>query len=572
MSQKIADMAPLFFVIAGLITLIYFLYQRNKVMLMFFQQEGYDGKRYLGWWARNKAFDIRASALLGVSLVYPPLHFMAPLGPLWGGLISRKYLKTAKKPLVMTERAKRIFHISLILTVVYWIAIDRLIGREMPYWYLVFVLIGLQLPPFTILCANLLLSPAEKRVKNKFRQEAVDKLAQLNPTIVALTGSYGKTSTKHILHHILSAANPTLMTPGSVNTEMGITRIVRENLKPEHDYFIVEMGAYGPGSIARLCRLTPPHQGVITAVGMAHYERFKSVDTVFGAKFELAEAVHQAGGTVTVHTDAIPERLLKPRLEADSGDYLLVGDQRNGYQNGIDLLSVTEKPDGLHLTIKLNGGYQQKPAAGANNHSDGASSTVQGQAEDSTGAKTHQVFVPIYGTMQADNIICAIGCALSLGYPMPVIKAALKDMPQTRHRLEYTPPAGRAGILDDAFNSNPVGFEAALDTLSVVTPEGGRRILITPGMVELGERHDHEHHRLGTLAAKNCDIVLVITPDRIPAFINGIEEAEGQNKPEVMTFETQQAGQDWLNANAGALDVILYENNLPDLFEQRIVF
>lgn len=542
MDQKIVDMAPLFFVLLGLLGLIYFLYMRGKAYLMFFQQEGYDSKRFRKWWWHNKALDLRASLVLAVGLLVPALHFIAPFGPIWGGWISRHYLKSAKKPLVLTERAKRIFHISLVLTLVYWLAIDRLVGREMPYAYLVLVLLGLQLPPFMIMIANSILSPIEQRVKNRFRQEAVDKMKALNPTVIALSGSYGKTSTKHILHHILSAANPCLMTPGSVNTEMGITRIIRENLRPEHDYFIVEMGAYGPGSIARLCALTPPDQGLITSIGMAHYERFKSVDTVFAAKFELAEAVHQNNGSVTLNTDAIPERLLKPRLASDTGFYLLAGANDNGYDNDLVLQTVEEKADGLHLTL-LVGKEREK----------------------------HQLHAPIYGTMQAGNILVSVATALSLGYPMAVIKASLRDLPQTRHRLEYVRFDHGPSVLDDAFNSNPVGFEAALNSLKAVTPEGGRRILITPGMVELGERHESEHRRLGELAGEICDVILVITPERIPSFLSGAQ-ATADSDTEILTFDTQEEGQAWLDQFAAVHDVILYENNLPDIFEQRVIF
>src|SRR6202050_4878731 len=121
--------------------------------------------------------------------------------------------------------------------------------------------------------------------------------------VIAVTGSYGKTSVKHILGHVLETAAPTLITPGSVNTAMGIARVVRERLQPHHRYFVVEMGAYGPGSIRRLCALTPPKMGLVTAIGMAHYERFKTLETVAAAKFELAEAVAEQGRTLLAGAD-----------------------------------------------------------------------------------------------------------------------------------------------------------------------------------------------------------------------------------------------------------------------------
>src|ERR1700683_3694665 len=149
--------------------------------------------------------------------------------------------------------------------------------------------------------------------------------------VIAVTGSYGKTSVKHILGHVLETAAPTLITPGSVNTAMGIARVIRERLQPHHRYFVVEMGAYGPGSIRRLCALTPPKMGIVTAIGMAHYERFKSLEAVAAAKFELAEAVAANGGKTIAAADVLafaaprrfaaahPDLLLAVGSEANAG-------------------------------------------------------------------------------------------------------------------------------------------------------------------------------------------------------------------------------------------------------------
>src|SRR5206468_12245453 len=134
---------------------------------------------------------------------------------------------------------------------------------------------------------------------------AHSKLQRLNPVVIGVTGSYGKTSVKHILGHVLETAGPTLITPGSVNTAMGIARVIRERLQPHHRYLVVEMGAYGIGSIRRLCALTPPRLGIISAIGKAHYERFKSLDAVAQAKFELAEAAAGNGGSVVAAADVV---------------------------------------------------------------------------------------------------------------------------------------------------------------------------------------------------------------------------------------------------------------------------
>lgn len=380
---------------------------------------------------------------------------------------------------------------------------------------------------------------------------AVAKLKALRPMVIGITGSYGKTSTKHFLAHILSSAEATLTTPGSVNTEMGIVRVIREHLEPRDKYFIVEMGAYGIGSIRRLCALTPPRLGIITGVGMAHYERFQSLDNVMAAKFELAEAVHEAGGKTIVNAGAMPAALLAAR---QSGPEELVLCGKSGEGNAapaIALTRVEETRRGLEMTLVVNG-------------VNGAEGTGEGRQE-------FHLTAPVWGVHQAENIMLAVAAALELGFPMATIQAALSTLKQVRHRLEVTRSKTGPWVIDDAYNSNPVGFAAALQTLNTLSRDGGRRVLITPGMVELGAEHDKQHRELGWEAGRVVDLALVVTAKRIPTFVEGFEESMSE-WAELKTFATQSEAEDWYKANANDKDVVLFENNLPDLFEAKLRF
>lgn len=561
------------------IVALYFAFERGLSLMMFFQQEEYDAPRFFTWLHENKAYDRRTSLWLVLAVLFgtvPHLPILAQeeqiasflLGLGWipiflgfahGALRSRSVRQNSKKPLVMTARVKRIMTtyvalaVSLLVLVVlaaqlapqgtnYALQLDRGgIGFVSLYfdWEAVLLaalfLLFVQMLPALVVVANKLLEPAEERVKAKFRQEAVEKFAQLQPKVIAITGSFGKTSTKHILNHILAAAAPTLATPGSVNTDMGITRVIREQLKPEHQFFIVEMGAYGPGSIARLCTLTPPDVALVTAVGAAHYERFKSLETVARAKFEIAEAAFVRGGKVVVNKDGIDEKLLSERLQAVQGDYTLVGKGGDVAFKGFE----TTK-DGLVVTIEDKG-------------------------------ETHALKVPLFGRHQAGNVALAAATARALGLPWAAIKGALASMPQIRHRLEVSKASGQPTIINDAYNSNPVGFAAALECLDVLVEDKGRRILVTPGMVELGDMHEEEHARLGAMTAKHCDIVAVVTPDRIPSFVKALEQAN-DGTVTVMTFSKQEDAENWVRSNWKAGDAILFENNLPDLYEAKVSF
>lgn len=530
----------IFLPLLPLALLAVFLYLRLEAYLLFFQQEEYDGRRFRRWLGESRALDRVASLaalVAGVLLFADTMPEAVPLLVLSVGLIegmrrSRRPLAAAKKALVMTGRARRIHLLALGLGLLLALALQAAAGFTSASGTVLAVLIPAQAAPFLLPFADALLSPFERRLKARFRGEAVDKLARLDPFIIGITGSYGKTSVKHILHHILSAAAPTLMTPGSVNTEMGITRVVREKLTPEHRYFIVEMGAYGPGSIARLCRLAPPRLGIITAVGLAHYERFRSIDSVFEAKFELADAVAAAGGTTIVAADAVPEALLAARLDERPEGVTTVG--KAGV---LQRLALRQTRDGLELDL-----------AGE----DIAPTTLR---------------VPLFGAHQADNILVAVAAALALGLPMEGIRAALATMPQIRHRLEVT-RSGGITLIDDAYNSNPEGFAAALGLLDILVGPGGRRILVTPGMVELGTRHEEEHARLGALAAGHVDCALIVTPERIESFVAAFVAGKSEAST-LLRFARQVEAEAWVRSNLGAGDAVLYENNLPDLYEVR---
>ena len=522
------------------------LYYRGKAYLKYFQQEEYDGRRFLSWVRCNAAIDRVATLIVVVSLLaglsVEPLgsgQFAVLIALMVSIFLSRNALNQSKKALVMTARVKRIFMVYMVVSFVLYLALTLMLhGYHASVDFNIVIValpaLMLQLAPITLVLAKGLLDPQEKAVQAKFRHEAEEKLKSLSPRIVAITGSFGKTSAKHILDHILSAAQPTLATPGSVNTIMGITRVIREQLKPEHKFFIVEMGAYGPGSIAKLCAFTPPELGLITAVGAAHYERFKSLDVVAQAKFELAEDTFSRGGRMIVSADAIDAELLEDRIKVVPGDYTLVGKGRD-----IQLSNLAMTKEGLRLTIAIKGEEDQI------------------------------VDVPLYGRHQADNIVLSIAAARALDVPWSVIRAALRSMPQIKHRVEVSMRTGSITTINDAYNSNPIGFVAALEVLDSLKNEAGRRILVTPGMVELGTRHDEDHAMVGKKAAELADIILAVTPERMPSFVEAVIQ---EDKAQLLQFATQDEAEVWVKDNVTVLDVVLFENNLPDLYESRVFF
>ena len=510
---------------------VIFTIRRLMTFLHVFQQEEYNGKRFIPWIIENKAFDKKMSAIIFLAFI---LSFFINssittlllfIGFLCVAYFEKNPVKQAKKKLVLTDRAKRILGIALIISLVTSL-IPSMVSQ--PLIWLVYV----QLLPLALVASTILLKPKDKKVNASFRQEAVEKLEKLNPFIIGITGSFGKTSVKHILGHILENHAGTLITPGSVNTEMGITRIIRERLTAQHKYFIVEMGAYGIGSIRRLCNLTPPKLSIISAIGKAHLERFKNLEGTAKAKYEIAEAAIENGGSVVIHTGVLERKYAQEFTNKHAEHFIHCG--KNGEFRAENVQQTLE---GLCFDLKVN--------------------------EDS-----YPVLAPIYGQHHIDNMLLSIATAHKIGMSIEDIIFCLKTVPQITHRLEVKRQPNYT-IIDDAFNSNPNGFSAALDVLDSITPAGGKRILVTPGMVELGDDHESEHLRLGKKAAQTTDITIVVCPERIPSFIDGFnKEGSGATLIEMATFKEAEK---WIAENAQKQDVILLENDLPDLYEDKLV-
>jgi len=527
-------------------TFLAFAAKRGLTYMHVYQQEEYDSERLLGWIWKNKAFDKRLTLMLfvaiGSSFFVPALlvNFLIFIAMAITAYIEKDPRKDSKKALVSTPRAKRIFlpAYALIALSATWCFLPIM---PMPWIWL----FNIHMIPFSILLINGLLSPFEQATQKKFWAEAHNKVLDYQPTVIGITGSYGKTSVKHILGQILKTQAPCLITPGSVNTPMGISRIIREQLEPDHKYLVVEMGAYGHGSIARLCTLTPPDMGIITAVGHAHYERFKSLDAVAETKYELAQATIDKGGKVIAHERTLRFEHARDMKEHNEDSFIICGETPAVDKSKQADISYLQKGD---LTINK------------------IIQTGNGLDVRFTWKKvTYSVETPLFGLHHGHNIALAFAAAFELGVSSADIQSALLKLPQIEHRLEVRKQSGGLTIIDDAYNSNPLGFQSALGLLSQIG-NGRRKILITPGMVELGKIHDEAHKKIGTYAGEVCDIAIVVNGKRIPTFISGFKETGG-SKPihEVDTFNDAQK---WIAKNKQDGDVILIENDLPDIYER----
>ena len=335
------------------------------------------------------------------------------------------------------------------------------------------------------------------------------------PTVIGITGSYGKTSTKGYVTHLVGGAKQVVASPASFNNRAGLSRAVNEHLVPGTDVFVAEMGTYGKGEIADLCRWVRPSIGVITAIGPVHLERFGSEARIVKAKRELVDAAEVA--VLNVDDD---------RLRALAQE-LIGGGKRVVRCSAKDRSAeVSAVPTGEELVVALEG--------------------------------TDLVRLPL-ASAQPTNVACAVAVAALLDVPDEMIASRLSSLPTAPNRLTVTPTDYGTTIIDDTFNSNPAGATAALSLLSRTAPPG-HRVVVTPGMVELGSRQYDANVAFAAAAARDADRIVVVGHTNRRALLEGAARGSAT----VVVVDTREQAVAWVREHVSAGDAVLYENDLPD--------
>jgi len=501
--------------------------------LMMLQQNSYRNERYTRWFSQSGESTSTGRILCCIALMFLLVHHIpffagASIAVIitLGQLISlcrKKY----KKPLVWTSRARRIYGVMLALTAVLTVTAALVWNLYAACLTLLAILI---ISPLVLLAANDILRPVEKSINRKYYNEAASILASMPQLkIIGITGSYGKTSTKHYLNRILQEHFSTAMTPGSYNTTMGVIRTVREYLKPYDEVFIVEMGAKQPGDIKEICDLVHPSIGVITAVGEQHLESFKSIENVQRTKFELADSL-PGNGVIVINNDF---------------PYVANREVNN---TGCIRYAVSE-PSAADFTAS---DIKYSPS--------GTTFTVNGSGIDEPLILTTK----LVGECNVSNLLAAVIVALKLNVPVDKIRYAVGRIEQVEHRLNMKRTPGGITVIDDAFNSNPHGSKMALDVLAMMT--GGKRIVITPGMIELGDMQERANEAFGRHIADSADVAIIVGQYNRQAILAGL--AGGKIKEEnIHAVDTFAEAQKVLRSIARAGDTVLYENDLPDTFK-----
>ncbi len=511
-----------------------------KLALHMFQLNSYQDLSYRNYLKTNQKRFRSAKQIVpcvimllgGMALTSLPWMFAA--GAALYLLVNRPM--KAKKPLVYTPRVKRLLVCAAILNALWLWLTDYVftvllmsglyagnvgVARVGILWPGIALPLGILFQHKLVMLYNDLMSPIEHGINQRYIREARDILASMpRLKVIGITGSYGKTSTKYFLQRLLSTRFNVYMTPGNYNTTLGVTRAVREGLRPTHDVFLCEMGARHAGDIKEVCDLAKPTMGIITSVGPQHLETFGSLEAVLSTKLELADAV-EGKGPVFLNLDSEP--LCKHKLRQETISYGI-----NGENYTMSNLSIDE--NGSKFSVKAPDGTRQ------------------------------EFTTKLLGHANVQNICGAIAVAHHLGIPLSVLAPAVRQLESVPHRLQLVRRADYT-IIDDAYNSNPAGAKNALDTLALCR---GTRIVITPGLVELGERELEYNETLGKQAAESSQwLITVGDQERTAAIRKGAKEA-GLHRDNIHAAATIQEALAFAQGLPGEGKMVLLLNDLTD--------
>ena len=507
------------------VSAIFSLYYQYQML----QQNSYFISRYYGW--LKGSFTLRLCGevflYLILSLLFLREKFLlsAVLAFCMAAVrvaLAVRVKKTAIKPLVFTGRVKRLYATAIIVSgaalSVYEVFPENTAGQAA-------ALISFMLSSVTpLLCVitKIINSPLEKLIGRRYINSAKRILkSHNNLKVIGITGSYGKTTTKFILNRILSEKFNTVCTPQSFNTPMGVVRTVRENLKPQTEVFICEMGAKKIGDIKEICDIANPDYGIITSVGEQHLDTFRSVDNVFKTKFELYDAVLKKGGVcfANIESAGIAER--KERCEK----VVFFGAGTQFYAD-----NIRYSPAGSTFTLHLRG-------------------------------EEFEVTTKLLGKHSVTDILSAAALAYTLGVPTDGIRCAVAALDAAEHRLQLKTFRGGSLLIDDAYNSNPEGCLEAIRVLGSF--EGMKKTVITPGLIELGSREYDCNYALGLEAAKYCDIIILVGKNRSVPMCDAIKTTAFNTDNLYIVSSFKEA----MEVYASLCDknsVVLLENDLPD--------
>jgi len=527
-----------------------------KYCLHMIQIEGYSMTKYIEWMGSHKdkiytkidriytiisiintVFFLFAVTGRENANLYPYAMASSVFASLFLILESRSKYES-KKPLVFTDRAKRLYVISLLMVLfdfsIVLILINLItddVGKYFPLWAGILSVVYF-FSSYYMAGASYIAKPIEKNINKKFYDVASNKIKSMkNLTSIGVTGSYGKTSTKFLTATILSEKYNVLNTPESYNTPMGISKIINNELNEEYDVFIAELGATHIGDIEEVAALTNPEIGIITSIGPCHLETFKSIDNIMRTKYELIEKLPDKGVAIFNYDNEYVKKLADKTFK----EKILYGIE-NIEDTDVFATNISVGSKGSTFSLSISG------------------------------LGTIECETKLLGEHNILNILAGAATAKVLGLSLQEISRGISKIDSVEHRLQILDPGTGVIVIDDAFNSNPDGAKAALDVLDSFNDK--RKIIVTPGMVELGEIEEKENEKFGENIAKVCDIAILVGKTRTLPIYRGIKKLQF-NENNLYVVNSLNEASEVLKTLTKFDDVVLFENDLPDTYDEK---
>lgn len=522
--------------ILSLVPCFYYLIFKTKKAMHMLQQNWYnDGNRYFKWIISNHnkifiTFDVFFLLFVLFKLLNYKVSIM--LFVLFYIVVYFLYKKNiekeqSKKPLVITSRIKRLYTTLLIIYLLIIFPMVICFDYRLIYGYYLYIGLMIWLNYFFVMIANIINKPIEKIVFIYYKKMAEKKLNNMiGLKRIAITGSYGKTSTKNILNDILNVKYNSFSTPKSFNTMYGLMNAINNYMDKFNDIFIAEMGAFKKGEIKEKAEFIKPKYAILTTIGTAHLESFGSRENIQSAKFELINSLPDDGIAILNMDDPYQVnykikskcKKLWISLKNSKADIYTKDIKLSG--NGTKFICVLNKNE-IELETKL------------------------------------------LGEANIYNILSSVLLAYELGLTEEQIKIGVKKINVIEHRLELK-KINNITIIDDAYNSNPVGAKMAIDVLSYMK---GKKIIVTPGMIELGDKQYEYNMEFGREIAKVCDEVILIGKEQTKPILDGLKKEKYSDKKIYILNDVKEAFT-LMKKLSDKNTFVLLENDLPDIFNE----
>lgn len=436
----------------------------------------------------------------------------------------RNLFSTKKKtPLKTTYRMNRLIGMLFVLCFFSSFGLLKLSTLLPAQFYGVLIALSPIFIIILVMISHLILYPYEELNKIRYINQAKHKLKKYPYLIkIAITGSYGKTSTKYILNHLLSKKFNVCMSPHSFNTPMGLCKVVSKYLEPYHEVLITEMGANSCGDIAYLCSIINPTYGIMTGIGNQHLRTFYTMTNIKNTKYELVKSVCTQNGYMIFNGENSTTKEFYDMCKCEK-----------------QIVSTSEKIGVYASDIKLT----QKET-----------SFILHYGDDEVLCKTS-----LLGKHNIEDILLASALALRLGLSLESIKESISELKPIAHRLEVK-EKGNCTIIDDSFNSSVQGYKSALQVLNLFSC---KKIIITPGLVELGREEKVCNQDFGRAISEVCDVCIIVNKANAQEILEGIKSNEDSDIEVVEALNLDDAKLK-LNNYLKERAVVLFENDLPD--------